>query len=138
MPKTYCEVWLHIIWSTKLRKPNLFRSFRYDLFNYVKSYGEENDILIDVINGVEDHVHLLVRLKTTQKISEIINLLKGVSSRWINLNADLEGKFKWQNGYGVFSVSEKDIHKVRSYIYNQEKHHKSMSYKQEVIKLANN
>ncbi len=86
MPKTRSSVWLHIIWSTKLRKPNLFRSFRYDLFNYLKSYGEENDILIDVINGVEDHVHLLIRLKTTQKISEVVNLLKGVSSRWINLN----------------------------------------------------
>jgi hypothetical protein len=61
MPKTYSSVWLHIVWGTKLRKPNLFRSFRYDLFNYLKSYGEKNDILVDVINGIEDHVHLLIR-----------------------------------------------------------------------------
>lgn len=67
MPKTYSSVWLHIVWSTKLRKPNLFRSFRYDLFNYLKSYGEKNEITVDVINGIEDHVHLLIRLKTTQK-----------------------------------------------------------------------
>ncbi|XWN38001.1 MAG: IS200/IS605 family transposase [Balneola sp.] len=136
MPKTRSSVWLHIIWSTKLRKPNLFRSFRYDLFNYVKSYGEENNILIDVINGVEDHVHLLIRLKTTQKVSEVVNLLKGASSRWVNLNADLEEKFQWQNGYEVFSVSEKDIPKVRSYIYNQEKHHKAVTYSEELKKLV--
>lgn len=85
----------------------MFRSFRYDLFNYLKSYGEKNEITVDVINGIEDHVHLLIRLKTTQKISEVINLLKGASSRWINLNANMEETFKWQNGYGVFSVSEK-------------------------------
>lgn len=136
MPKTYSSVWLHIVWSTKLRKPNLFRSFRYDLFNHLKSYGEKNDILVDVINGIEDHVHLLIRLKTTQKISEVINLLKGASSRWINLNANLEETFKWQNGYGVFSVSEKDIPKVRNYIYNQEEYHKSISYSKELNKLV--
>lgn len=136
MPKTYSSVWLHLVWSTKLRKPLLFRSFRFDLFNYLKKYSVENDILLDVINGVEDHVHLLIRLKTTQKISEVVNLLKGVSSRWINLNANLEDTFKWQHGYGVFSVNEKDIPKVRNYIYNQEKHHKTISYSKELKKLV--
>ncbi|MEO9885360.1 MAG: IS200/IS605 family transposase [Balneola sp.] len=136
MPKTHSSVWLHIVWSTKLRKPLLFRSFRFDLFNYLKKYSVENDILLDVINGVEDHVHLLIRLKTTQKISEVLNLLKGTSSRWINLNANLKDTFQWQNGYGVFSVSEKDIPKVRNYIYNQEKHHKSVSYSEELNKLV--
>ncbi len=114
----------------------MFRSFRYDLFNYLKSYGEKNEITVDVINGIEDHVHLLIRLKTTQKISEVINLLKGASSRWINLNANMEETFKWQNGYGVFSVSEKDIPKVRNYIYNQEEYHKSISYSKELKKLV--
>ena len=136
MPKTHSSVWLHIVWSTKLWKPLLFRSFRFDLFNYLKKYSVENDILLDVINGVEDHVHLLIRLKTTQKISEILNLLKGTSSRWINLNANLKDTFQWQNGCGVFSVSEKDIPKVRNYIYNQEKHQKSVSYSEELNKLA--
>lgn len=137
MPKTHSSVWLHIIWSTKHRKPVLFRSFRFDLFNYLKKYAEENDIYLDIINGVEDHLHLLIRLKTTQKISEVVNLLKGASSRWINLNLDLQDKFQWQNGYGVFSINEKDILKVRSYIYNQELRHKSISYSQEVKRLVN-
>jgi len=136
MPKTHSSVWLQIIRSTKLRKPLLFRSFRFDLFNYLKKYSSNNDITLDVVKGVEDHVHLLIRLITTQKISEVVNLLKGVSSRWINLNADLEDKFQWQNGYGVLSVSEKDIPKVRNYIYNQEKHHKSVSYSEELKKLV--
>ena len=62
--------------------------------------------------------------------------MKGASSRWINLNANLEETFKWQNGYGVFSVSEKDIPKVRNYIYNQEEYHKSISYSKELNKLV--
>lgn len=136
MPKTRSSVWLHIIWSTKLRKPLLFRSFRFDLLNYMKKYSTENDITLDVVNGVEDHLHLLIRLKPTQSISFVVNLLKGASSRWINLNADLKEKFQWQNGYGVFSVSQKDISKVRSYIYNQEKHHKAVSYSEEIKKLV--
>ncbi|MEO9885363.1 MAG: IS200/IS605 family transposase [Balneola sp.] len=136
MPKTYSSVWLHLVWSAKLRKPLLFRSFRFDLFNYLKKYSSNNDITLDMVNGVEDHLHLLIGLKPTQKISSVVNLLKGVSSRWINLNADLEDKFQWQNGYGVLSVSEKDIPKVRNYIYNQEKHHKSVSYSEELKKLV--
>lgn len=136
MPKTRSSVWLHIIWSTKLRKPLLFRSFRFDLLKYLKKYSTENDITLDVVNGVEDHLHLLIRLKPTQSISSVVNLLKGASSRWINLNADLEEKFQWQNGYGVFSVSKKDISKVRSYIYNQEKHHKTVSYSKELKRLV--
>lgn len=138
MPKTYCSVWLHIIWSTKLRKPSLFRSFRFDLFNYLKSYASKKDITLDIVNGVEDHIHLLIRLKTTQSISEVVNLLKGASSRWINVNSDFEDKFQWQNGYGIFSISERDIPKVRNYIYNQEKHHKSMSYLQELNRFIKN
>jgi len=61
--------------------------------------------------------------------------IKGESSHWINQNVEPEKKFAWQEGYGIFSVSEENIKKVRAYIYNQEEHHRSMSYVEEIKKL---
>ncbi len=136
MPKTLSIVWIHVIWSTKNREPLLVKSIRYDLFNYLKSYSEQNGILLDTVNGVEDHVHLLLRLKPIQSISEVMNSLKGASSRWVNLVGEFEGQFKWQNGYGVFSVGEEHIKKVRSYIYDQEMHHKSEDYRSEIMRIS--
>ena len=136
MPKTLSIVWLHVIWSTKNRVPFLVKSVRYEMFKYLKSYSEQKGILLDTINGVEDHIHILLRLKPTQSVSQIMNQLKGASSRWINRVGEFENEFKWQNGYGVFSVSEEHIKKVRSYIYNQEKHHKGEKYRSEIMRLS--
>ncbi|MBO6792605.1 MAG: transposase [Balneolaceae bacterium] len=77
-------IWLHAIWSTKDRKRVLTKDFRFKLFSHVKTYASLNNINVDIINGVEDHVHCLLRLKSTQNSAEVIKLLKGESSHWIN------------------------------------------------------
>ena len=136
MPKSLSIIWLHAIWSTKNRQKILSKSFRFKLFKHIKGYSAKKDIQFDIINGVEDHVHCLFRLKPVQNPSEIIKLLKGQSSFWINKNVVLDEKFEWQVGYGIFSVSEKDVMKVRKYIYNQEKHHRELSYAEELKKLS--
>ncbi|HCI69523.1 MAG TPA: transposase, partial [Balneola sp.] len=87
---------------------SLSKSFRFELFNHIKDYSSENEIDLDIINGIEDHVHCLFRLKSSQNPAEVIKLIKGESSFWINKNVILDDKFEWQVGYGVFSVSEKD------------------------------
>ncbi len=83
-------------------------------------------------NGVADHLHCLVGLPPTLAPAKVVNLLKGESSNWINKNNFLNEKFAWQEGYSVFSVSATGVPKVREYIRNQEKHHKKLSYKEEV------
>lgn len=135
MAKHLSIIWLHAVWSTKDRQRVLGKSFRFRLFNHIKEYATENGIQLDIINGVEDHVHCLFRLKSSQSPSEVLKLIKGESSHWINANAMLEEKFNWQDGYGVFSVSDKDIIKVRKYIYDQERHHNGMSYQEEINKM---
>ena len=138
MPNSLSIISLHAIWSTKERRRSLSKSFRFELFNHIKDYSSENEIDLDIINGIEDHVHCLFRLKSSQNPAEVIKLIKGESSFWINKNVILDDKFEWQVGYGVFSVSEKDIMVVRKYIYNQEDHHKEVSYEEELKRIVKN
>ncbi len=129
-------IWLHTVWSTKDRARILGKSFRFNVFKHIKEYAWENGIQLDIINGVEDHVHCLFRLKSSQNPAEVIKLLKGESSHWINQNIILNEPFKWQEGYGIFSVSPHEVMKIRKYIYNQEEHHKDLSLEEELKKLV--
>ena len=132
MSRTYNSIWIHAIWSTKNRKWLLTKPFRYKLFKHIKEEGARKNYYIDIINGVEDHVHCLFGLKPTQNISQIVKDIKGESSRWINTNGFTEEPFNWQEGYGALSVSPSMVEKVRYYIYNQEEHHKQRNYESEL------
>ncbi len=132
MSDNLSSIWVHLVWSTKDRLPLIKKSFRGRLNKFIKHEADRNGILIDTVNGMEDHVHVLLRLKPTQNISVIVNWIKGRSSKWINDNFYEEGYFKWQKGYGAFSVSPKDIVSTRKYIYDQEEHHSKQSYYQEI------
>jgi putative transposase len=91
---TFSKLWVHLIWSTKNREPLLTKKFRPKLFQYIKQESVNHRIYVDCINGIEDHVHCLVNLKTSQSISIVVKQLKGESSYWINLNNMVEGEFK--------------------------------------------
>lgn len=135
MGKTLNRVWIHAVWSTKNREPLIKRYFRGKLNSYMKQQGETWGIQIDTVNGMTDHIHVLMKLPTTMPICEVIKKLKGASSKWINDTYFPSGKFEWQQGYGVFSVSNHEILMIRKYIYNQEIHHSQQSYKDEVKML---
>ena len=132
MPKTLNQVWIHAVWSTKHREPLIKRYFRGELNNYIKENALRWDIQVDVVNGMQDHIHLLFRLPTTITIAEALKQMKGASSRWVNEHYYPSGKFEWQQGYGVFSVGRNEIHRIRKYIYNQEAHHKNRSLLEEI------
>ena len=129
--QTYHDIWLHFIWTTKNRERLLTKEVKAKLMLHYLEYAKESDIEIDVINGDMDHLHLLIQLKPNQNPANIANLLKGESSNWINKNDFLRGKFAWQSGYAVFSVSKSQIQTVRKYIRNQEEHHRRKSFKEE-------
>tara|TARA_B100000315_G_scaffold187817_1_gene177482 strand:- start:538 stop:963 length:426 start_codon:yes stop_codon:yes gene_type:complete len=129
--QTYHHIWLHFIWTTKNRERLLTKEVKAKLMLHYLEYAKESDIEIDVINGDMDHLHLLIQLKPNQNPANIANLLKGESSNWINKNDFLRGKFAWQSGYAVFSVSKSQIQTVRKYIRNQEEHHRRKSFKEE-------
>jgi putative transposase len=127
----YIKIWIHFVWSTKERKPFLTNDIRQKVFKHIRENAIEKDIHIDFINGFTDHVHCLVSLGSEQTIKQIMQLIKGESSHWINKNNLCRDKFEWQNDYFAVSVSESVVDKVRNYIANQEEHHKQKSFADE-------
>ena len=131
----HIKIWLHVVWTTKSKRHYLRNKVRYHVFKHIKDYAGKKDIHIDFINGYVDHVHSLISLNADQSIADIMNLLKGESSYWINKNNLTEEKFAWQHDYYAASVSRSHVERVRRYIRNQETHHSSQTLGDEIEEL---
>jgi putative transposase len=99
--------------------------------DHLLSNAKEKNVVIDEINVQIDHVHILVSLSSDQKVDEVVKLLKGESSHWINSENIIKPKFSWQRGYGAFSVSPSHVDVVRDYILGQDEHHRKKSFAEE-------
>ncbi|MCB9339469.1 MAG: transposase [Lewinellaceae bacterium] len=159
MRGNYTAVYIHAIWTTKYRLPILPKPIRYPLFEHFRETAKDKEIDLRIVNGVEDHVHCLFRLSSTQTYAWVLQMLKGGSSNWLNEqyfeqpagrkimeNAKAPeqklqrywekylaevGRFSWQDGYGALSVSPQNVGKATRYIFNQEKHHLEKSLQAE-------
>jgi putative transposase len=125
------KVWIHFVWSTKKRAPLLTDEVRSTVFQHIRENAHQKNIYIDFIGGYVDHAHALISLGTDQTISQIMQLIKGESSFGINKNKLCRSKFEWQEEYFAVSVSEAIVGKVRSYIKNQEEHHRHKTFEEE-------
>jgi putative transposase len=121
---------LHIIFSTNERRPLIRAEFRDDLFAYLGGIIREMGTAL-IINGANDHVHILVRVRPIHAAAEVARIVKTNSSRWVREKFNPE--FAWQTGYGVFSVSESNAAVVTKYIAEQEEHHKKHSFQEEYV-----
>jgi putative transposase len=129
---SYVKIWLHCVWSTKNRECIIPNSFRPILLSHFREYALSKSVFIDYINAHEDHVHALVNLGKEQNIAEIMLLLKGESSNWVNKMHQLNYHFSWQDDYFAASVSHSHVDKVRAYIKNQDEHHKKITWNEEL------
>jgi len=111
------------------------KEIRDKVWFHVKENAKKKGVFIDFVNGHSQHCHCLVSLGIDQNISKIMQLIKGESSFWINKAGITKDKFEWQDEYYGVSVSESMIEKVRNYIKNQEIHHRSKSYEDEIDEL---
>ena len=132
LSRSFINIWVHLVWTVKKREPLLHKSFRTQLCKHIHQHARQQDIHVDTINGVEDHLHCLISMKSTQSISQIVKTIKGESSKWLNDVNLVQGVFEWQEGYGAFSVSPTHLKKVRNYIKNQEKHHLKQDFEEEM------
>ena len=136
MPQSLAQIYLHIVFSTKDRRPFLQNdSIRDEMHNYLG--GICNNIKCPTlrVGGVSDHVHLLCRLSRTITVADLVQELKRESSKWVKTKSNLLGDFHWQNGYGAFSISPGHVEEVRSYIANQEEHHRTVTFQDEFRRL---
>ena len=135
MGSTLTNFLYHIVFSTKNRQDYIVNEIGSELHRYMGGIVKgEGGILLES-GGMADHVHLVLKLKPAHSLSEIMRKVKGNSSKWVNDQNRLHNKFLWQDGYGAFSVSESQINNVLQYVRNQEKHHRTISFKDEFIML---
>ncbi|MFN6329451.1 MAG: IS200/IS605 family transposase [Chitinophagales bacterium] len=135
MPNTYAQIHIHFIFVVKFRLGLIDKSWKENLYKYITGIVQNNLHKMIKINGVGDHVHMLVGLQPNQSMSELMKDIKQSSSKWINENKLTIGKFEWQQGYAAFSYSKSQLPKVIEYIENQELHHQKKTFKQEYIEF---
>jgi REP element-mobilizing transposase RayT len=129
MGSTYHSLHYHIVFSTKERRPFIQAGWRPRLHEYLGGTVKGLGGVPEAVGGVDDHVHLLISLKTNAAPAEIVRELKKASSVWAAEN-HCKG-FAWQEGYGIFSVSWTHVDVVRNYIANQEEHHRKTGFFEE-------
>ena len=135
MPNTYTQINIHVVFSVKNRENFLLKEFRPRLFEYISGILKNSNQFPLAVNGYHDHVHIFFELSPTNSISEIMRIVKANSSKWINENNFIKGKFSWQEGYGAFSYSRSQRNDVINYIIKQEEHHKKSPFKNEYLDL---
>ena len=134
MSNTYHGILIHVIFSTKYRRPLLEESWRDELYAYIGGTVKDHKSHLLVAGGIEDHVHLLLKIHPSFAISKTIQLLKSNSSRWIK-DRHFHSDFEWQTGYGAFSVSQSQSGFVTNYIKDQRRHHQKLDFKREYLAI---
>ena len=133
MGHTATNVLVHFIFSTRLRAPQITPEIEPNLHAYLGGIVRELGGVALCINGMADHVHLLVRMPSTHSAADIARLIKTNSSRWVHERWPERKSFAWQTGYGALSVSGSGQNVVREYILHQQQHHARRSFKEEFV-----
>jgi putative transposase len=131
MANTYTKLHNHIIFTVQNRGCLIKQEWKNELYKYITGIIQNHNHKLLAINGMSDHVHILIGMRPTQSVSELVQDIKGDSSKWINGSKFIKGYFSWQEGFGAFSYSKSDVESVISYIANQEEHHKKKSFIEE-------
>jgi len=135
MAQSLSKITIHVVFSTKDRRPFLSTTARADLFAYMVGILNSLDCVTVAINGTEDHVHALIIMAKTISVSKMLEEMKGGSSRWLKSHDATMKHFAWQSGYAAFSVSESQVPRVVDYIAGQEEHHKVTAFQDELLLL---
>jgi REP-associated tyrosine transposase len=123
MSEAFTQLYLHCVWATTQRLPLLTPAIEPNVYACIAAKCHELDCSPIAIGGVEDHVHLLVELSTGVEVRKLMKEVKGASSFLVSHELTPDVFFRWQTGYGAFTVSHKDVPRVKAYINNQKIHH---------------
>lgn len=135
MANTFTKIYIHLVFAVKGRENLIHKTWKDELYKYITGIVKNNGHKLIAINGMPDHVHILIGMKPIQSISDLMQNVKGSSSKWINEKKFIPGRFSWQEGYGAFSYSDSQLNSVVKYIDNQTEHHKKRSFSEEYIEL---
>jgi REP element-mobilizing transposase RayT len=133
MGSTFFSLHYHIVFSTKERRPLIRAEWRPRLHSYLGGIIRRMNGVAETVGGVDDHVHLMARLRPVHCLADVMRDLKKDSTNWVKANFDRS--FAWQEGYAAFTVSPSATDAVRNYIANQESHHDKRSFVDELKEL---
>jgi len=134
MPSTHTSLHYHLVFSTKDRLPLITDDWRDQLHAYLGGIVKNLDGVPVTVGGIADHVHLLIGLKPTHCLADVLRDVKSGSSEWIHDSLDNK-KFAWQPGYGGYTVSPANIERVKQYILNQAEHHRRRTFQEEYVEM---
>jgi putative transposase len=118
------RLYYHLVWGTKNREPLIDRKREARLYSYIVSKADSLNCIIHALNGTENHIHVIVSIPPKLSIAKFVKHIKGSSSHYLNQNFPNLPKFSWQEGYGVFSLSGKQLNTAIAYVQNQKIHHR--------------
>jgi REP element-mobilizing transposase RayT len=131
MANTYSQIHVQLVFAVQNRESLIGSKWKNELYRYISGIIQNHKHKVIAINGMPDHVHILIGLRPSQSISELMQKVKGDSSKWINQKGFVLGKFSWQEGYGAFSYGKSQVDDVIDYIKGQEIHHQRKTFKEE-------
>ena len=135
MANTYTQIHLQFVFAVKYRAALISEDWEEDLYKYITGITTQKGHKMLQINGMPDHLHMLVGFRTDETVSNFMKDIKGDSSRWVNKNGVIRSQFNWQNGYGAFSYSKWDVATIIRYIQRQKIHHQSVTLREEYVAI---
>ena len=133
MANTYSQLYVQIVFAVKGRQNLISKNNKDEIYKYITGIITNHKQKLIVINGMPDHIHILVGIKPDISLSDLVRDIKSNSSKFINEQKWINGKFEWQSGFGAFSYGHSQLANVIKYIENQEEHHKTRTFKEEYI-----
>lgn len=135
MAEAYSKIYIHIVFAVKGRQNLIHPSQKDELYKYITGIVQKKGHKLIRINGMPDHIHILIGFKPAFAISNLVRDIKSNSSAFINKKDWINGKFEWQKGYGAFSYSHSQLEQVVRYIERQEEHHRQKTFREEYLKM---
>ncbi|HXE89566.1 MAG TPA: IS200/IS605 family transposase [Terriglobales bacterium] len=130
MPQSLVSNRVHVIFSTRERRPWITLQHEQRLWNYVLGIGKNKGIPVLAVGGMEDHIHVLIALSAAVPLAKAVQIMKANSSRFMR---ERGADFEWQRGYGGFSVGASAVEATIEYIRHQKEHHQKRDFKAEFL-----
>jgi len=130
---TFYQIYIQVVFAVKGRNSLIAQSWEEELYKYITGIITNKGQKLIAINGMPDHIHILIGMKPSCCLSDLVREIKKSSNAFINEKKFSKFKFEWQKGYGAFSYSHSSLDNVIAYIQNQKEHHKNKSFREEYI-----
>lgn len=137
MANTYTQIHIQVVFSVQDRNSVIRPTWKEELNRYMTGIVQNNGHKVLAINGMPDHIHLFIGMRPSQSLSNLMQDIKGDSTKWINKKGFVKSHFSWQEGYGAFSYNRSSVDSVIDYIKNQEAHHLKKSFVEEYHDFLN-